>query len=250
MNQASVGFHCPECLSSGRQTVRTGRAAFTSPNRHWVTIVVVALNLAIFVATLGGDGGVGVRNDVTLDFAIFGPLIAENGEWYRLITGAFLHANLIHVGFNMYLVWILGQQLETVLGWRRYALLYLTTLLAGSFGAVLVAPTALTVGASGAGFGLFGAMAVAQRASGINIWQSGLGPILALNLFLTFGVGGISIGGHVGGLIGGAVVGWLFWESPRVTGNRWFGEVAVAVFGALMFFAGLWAATTWTSPIF
>jgi membrane associated rhomboid family serine protease len=250
MNQASVGFHCPECLKSGKQEVRTGAAAFGGVDRGVVTMVIIALNVAVFAIGLGGGGGVGQRTSVTADFAIFGPAIDLAGEWYRIITGAFLHANLIHLGFNMYLVWIIGRQLEAALGWWRFSLLYFATLLAGSFGVLLVSPTAFTVGASGAGFGLFGALMVAQRANGINIWDSGLAPILLLNLVLTFGVRGISIGGHVGGLLGGLLVGWLFWESPKVAGNRWFGDAAVVAFGVLMFLGSLWAATTWTDPVF
>lgn len=250
MNQASVGFHCPSCLASGKQEVRTGAAAFDWAGKGYVTIAIIAVNAVAFVASLGGGSGLSPRSSVVGDFAIAGPFIAENDEWYRLITGAFLHANLIHIGFNMYLVWILGRQIESVIGPWRYLMLYFATLLAGSFGAVLVTPNAFTLGASGAGFGLFGAMAIAQRASGISIWSSGLGPILGLNLFLTFAVSGISIGGHIGGLVGGGVVGWLIWELPRVTRNRWLGDVLVAVFGLLMLVGGLWAATTWTSPIF
>lgn len=250
MNQASVGFHCPECLKSGKQQVRTGAAAFGTPDKGIATMILIALNVAVFAIGLGGGSGIGQRSSVITDYAIFGPAIDVNGEWYRIITGAFLHANLIHIGFNMYLIWLIGRQLEAALSWWRFSLLYFATLLAGSFGALLVSPTAFTVGASGAGFGLFGALMIAQRASGINVWDSGLAPILLFNLALTFGISGISIGGHVGGLLGGLLVGWLFWESPNVVGNRWFGDAAVVVFGGLMFLGSLWAATTWTNPVF
>jgi membrane associated rhomboid family serine protease len=250
MNQASVGFHCPECLKAGKQQVRTGTAAFGAVDKPIVTMVIIALNLAVFAIGIGGGGGLSPRSSITRDYAIFGPAIDLGGEWYRVITGAFLHANLIHIGFNMYLIWIIGKQLEMALGRWRYASLYLVTLLAGSFGALLAAPTVFTVGASGAGFGLFGALAVAQRANGISIWESGLGPVLIFNLVLTFGVSGISIGGHVGGLLGGIIVGWLFWESPKVTHNRWMGDAGVALFGLVMFVGALWAATTWSNPVF
>jgi membrane associated rhomboid family serine protease len=134
--------------------------------------------------------------------------VAE-GEYWRLITGGFLHdpSNILHIGFNMYILYWLGTMLEPVLGHVRFTALYFASLLAGSFGALVAAPTALTVGASGAVFGLMSAAFVFQRARGIDPWRSGLGPVILFNLALPFVFPGlnISIGGHVGGLIGGAI---------------------------------------------
>ena len=136
-------------------------------------------------------------------FGLQGEAVAD-GEWYRLLTGGFLHAGLFHIGFNMFALYILGRLLEPSIGTPRFVALYFASLFAGSFGASpLTDPHTLTVGASGAIFGLFGAAFVIARGRGLNALASELGIILLINLGLTFGIAGISIGGHLGGLIGG-----------------------------------------------
>jgi membrane associated rhomboid family serine protease len=180
----------------------------------------------------------------------------DAGEWYRLVTGGFLHSGLLHLGFNMYLLWLLGSQLEPALGRMRFGVLYATALMAGSFGVLLVDPTALTVGASGAVFGLMGAMVVAQRAVGIDPWRSGIGSLVVLNVIITFAIPNISIGGHIGGLVGGAAAGWLLIELPRflTTGDgrtrEVLGTVATAALGVACVAGALWAAGTWADPVF
>jgi membrane associated rhomboid family serine protease len=146
---------------------------------------------------------------VISDGALNGPAIADQHEYWRLITSGFLHAGLIHIGFNMYLLYILGQILEPAIGHVRFAALYLTSLLAGSFGALLAAPDALTVGASGAVFGLMGGAVVAMRARGFDPMASGIPGLILLNLVFSFLFPGISIGGHIGGLVGGAAAAFL-----------------------------------------
>jgi len=252
MNQASVGFHCPECVASGKQRVVSGPQAFTAwQSRPRVTIGLIALNVAIFLVSIGGDRGVGgLRPGVLIDWSTFGFFIDEADEWWRLITGGFLHDGLFHLGFNMAALWLIGRSLESVFGWWRFGLLYFTSLLAGSFGALLVDPDVPVVGASGAVYGLLGALIIAYRVRGIGIFDTNLGIVLVLNLVLTFGIDSISVGGHIGGLLGGLAVGWLYYESPKLTHNRWMGDVGVVLLGAASFAGGLWAATTWASPIF
>jgi membrane associated rhomboid family serine protease len=211
MSTASVGFHCPECARSGRQRVYQGRAAFgRSATRPIVTQVLIAINVAVFVIGIAvGEG------QFRLDFGLLGgaflpngePIGVEAGEWYRIFTSAFLHAGLIHLGFNMLVLWMLGQMIEPAIGRLSFLALYVTSLIAGSLGVLILDPQALTVGASGAVFGLMGAAVVLQRASGINPWQSGIGTLVLINLVLTFLVPNISIGGHLGGLVGGAATG-------------------------------------------
>ena len=125
--------------------------------------------------------------------------VAE-GEWSRLLTGGFLHAGLLHLLVNMFLLWMLGRQLESAHGLVRYSGLYMGSLLAGSFGVMLHDPQALTVGASGAVFGLMAAAIVHQVRRGISPWGTGLGGLLLVNVVFTFGRPGISIGGQLGGL--------------------------------------------------
>jgi membrane associated rhomboid family serine protease len=198
-----------------------------------VTFVIIGICV---LAWFGGQSsGAAFR-----DGALNGPLVAS-GEWWRLITSGFLHSGIIHLGFNMWVLWFLGQMMETSLGPVRFAGLYFAALLSGSFGALVVSPDAFTVGASGAVFGLMAAAFVMQRARGIDVMQSGIGPLLLMNLAITFFPGfNISIGGHVGGLIGGGIAALLM---DQVTRRR-RGDLpaiavcvlvgAIAVAGALM----------------
>jgi membrane associated rhomboid family serine protease len=215
MHQASVGFHCPECVRGAGQQVHTMRTLRSSSNPV-VTTALVALNVAIYVVSSIGAGLIEPSFRVQLDWAVIGRGLTEagligvgEGEWYRLVTGGFLHGSLLHLAFNMYVLWILGKQLEPALGRVGFAAVYFASMLAGSLGVMVIEPDALTVGASGAVFGLFGYALVAQYVRGINPMQSGLGMIVLINLAFTFLVPGISIGGHVGGLLGGAVAGLL-----------------------------------------
>jgi membrane associated rhomboid family serine protease len=153
----------------------------------------------------------------------------DNGEWYRLISSGFLHYGLFHVGMNMFLLWQLGQLLEPALGRGRFTLLYFAAMLGGSAGALALSPNALTGGASGAVFGLMAAAAVGLHQRGINPMKTGIGATLVLNLLITFAIPGISVGGHVGGALMGAAVGyamleprwnrtaaWIAWAAPVV----------------------------------
>ena len=167
-----------------------------------------------------------------------------HGEWYRLITAGFLHVGLWHIALNMLALWFLGSQLEPVLGRVKFAVVYMVSLLAGSLGVIIVSPHQITVGASGAIFGLLGFAIAYQRSLGINIWQSGLGMILVLNLVFTFGVSGISIGGHVGGLIGGYLCGLILYElTPRMRTHPAVPTILCGSVGVACFVASLVVAS-------
>ena len=238
MHQASVGFHCPECTKSGRQKVVRGRDLRSGGNL--VTNALIALNVAIFVAGMGG--GLETRNSVIFDGALAGPLVAD-GEWYRIVTAGFLHANLIHIGFNCFVLYQLGLLMEPVLGRVRFLLVYFFALLSGSLGVLLVQPNSFTVGASGAVFGMMGAAVAAMRSRGINPFQTSLGGTIMLNLLITFAIPGISIGGHVGGLIGGLLAGWIVTDiGPATTKQPWIPAGAVAVLGVAIFGVSLLVA--------
>jgi membrane associated rhomboid family serine protease len=219
MHQASVGFHCPECARAGRQKVVRGPNALAAGSTL-ATNALIALNLAIFVYGIGD--GLETKNEVIRDGGLAGPFVAD-GEWYRIITSGFLHANAIHIGFNMFVLYQLGQLMEPVLGRLRYVLVYFVAMLTGSLGVLLIEPNTFTVGASGAVFGMMGAAVAAMRSRGINPFQTSLGGTIMLNLLITFSLPGISIGGHVGGLIGGFVAGWILtdlgpkqWQDARI----------------------------------
>jgi membrane associated rhomboid family serine protease len=211
MTPTSVGMRCPECAKQ-RTKVQTLRTMSSEPR---VTYALIAINVIVFLAS--GRFGVssGGGTDIYRRFALDGPDIEIHHEYWRLITGGFLHAGFLHIAFNMYLLYVLGQMLEPALGHIRFAGLYLASLLAGSCGALIVTPNSFTVGASGAVFGLMGAAFVEQRARGIDPFQTGLGGLILINLAFSFVFSGISIGGHIGGLIGGVAAAWLMQESSR-----------------------------------
>jgi membrane associated rhomboid family serine protease len=236
MTSTPVGMRCPECA---RQTTPVhSMRSMTSDPRVTVGIIIVC------VLAFLGSGSIGLRagsGPLVRDFALLGPAIEANGEYWRLITGGFLHAGLLHILFNMYLLWVLGNMLEPTLGSGRFAGLYFTALLWGSFGALLLEPDARTVGASGAVFGLMGAAAVELRSRGINPFQTDIGMLILFNLGLSFLVPNISIGGHVGGLIGGALVAVAYDMADRRRA-RAMGYALCAGLAALAVAGSVWAA--------
>jgi membrane associated rhomboid family serine protease len=204
MTATPVGMRCPEC-SRDRTAVRTLRSMHANPT---VTYVLIALNVLVYFGA--SHGGSAYR-----DFALFGPAVADGDVW-RLLTSGFLHYGIFHLLTNMYALYWLGQMIEPALGNVRFAALYFVSLLAGSFGALLVTPGSFTAGASGAIFGLLGAAIVMARSRGINLMASGLLPILFINLAITFFPGtNISIGGHVGGFVGGLLVALAIDQAAR-----------------------------------
>lgn len=262
MVTASVGFHCPQCARQGRQQVHTTRS-MAAQRDPIVTKALIGANALVFVlASLGGQGLLQPSSAVQIDYGLVGYGLTrdgfvgvDTGEWYRLVTGGFLHANLIHIGMNMFLLWVLGTVLEPALGRVRYLLLYAAALLTGSLGVMLLDPNALTVGASGAVFGLMGAMVVAQRAAGIDVWRSGIGGLVLINLVITFTIPNISIGGHIGGLIGGLLVGGVLIELPRRvapssrTAAQALAVAIVVALGAASVATSIWAAGQYPSVL-
>jgi membrane associated rhomboid family serine protease len=223
MTTASVGFHCPECAGSkaGRQKVYSGRAAFSRANSVVLTPALIAINVVVFLYTLS-DGGEMDRaaGKSFVDFALYGPSVHYDDEWYRIITAGFLHSGVLHLLFNMWALWVIGNLLEPALGRLRFGLLYSGGLIAGSLGALVLEPKDPVVGASGAIFALFAATFIIQRAAGIDPFRSGIALTIGINLLITFGLPRISKGGHLGGLLGGAIIAWLLVEAPRRMRNR------------------------------
>jgi membrane associated rhomboid family serine protease len=155
---------------------------------------------------------------VTRDFGINAIAIAD-GEWWRLVTGGFLHGSVMHLVFNMLLIWQIGSILEASMGRWRFSILYATSLLVGSAGAVLLSEIfVFSIGASTAAYGLMGALAVTFHRRGIDVMRSGLGVTILLNLGITFVIPNISIGGHLGGLAAGLAVGALLHDPRRLKG--------------------------------
>jgi membrane associated rhomboid family serine protease len=209
MTSTPVGMRCPDCAGQ-KQRVHTMRSMHVDPI---ATYVLIAINVLMFLGAgsggsfLTGSGGGG--SQVYADFVLFGPAIHLQDEYWRLVTYGFLHSGILHIGFNMYILYWLGTMLEPSLGHVRFVALYFASLLAGAFGALLLDPNAATVGASGAVFGLMAAAFVMQRSRGIDPMASGIGPIILINLALGFVIPNVSIGGHIGGLVGGAIAAFL-----------------------------------------
>jgi membrane associated rhomboid family serine protease len=212
MTHAAVGIRCPECARGARTRMRRPGFAMTSEPR--LTYLLIGANVLLFVLTnrLGGGLGGGPfglggdLNSLGQRLALYGPAIAH-GQYERLVTSAFIHIGPLHLALNMYMLYLLGGVLERYAGTFRFAAIYLVSALAGSFGALLLSPNAFTAGASGAIFGLMGALFVLERQRGIALLGGSIGGLILINLLFTFGVNGISKGGHLGGLAGGALAG-------------------------------------------
>jgi membrane associated rhomboid family serine protease len=204
MTSTPVGMRCPEC-SRQRTKVMTMRNMATVPR---VTYALIAINVIAFLTEQGqfSFAGAEIHGTVIEEGVLYRAGIAEGHQYWRLISSAFLHENFIHIGFNMYLLYLLGMMLEPAIGSSRFALIYFTSLLIGSFGA-LFATASPSLGASGAIFGLMGAAVIELRSRGIGVMQSGIGGLIIINLIFSFTFANISVGAHIGGLIGGLLAG-------------------------------------------
>ena len=218
MTSTPVGMRCPDCARQRTKVVRTPSGIGTGSAPVTMTLIGICV-LAYFAELAGGgsnalDGG----GSVLTDFGLFGPAV-DDGEWYRLITGGFLHAGLLHLGFNMLALYFLGTLLEPAIGSWRFAAIYLVSLLGGSFGALLLDPRELTVGASGAVFGLMAAAFLVARERGLNDLASQIGFFVVINLVFTFSIPNISIGGHLGGLFAGGLAALAMAAAQRREGG-------------------------------
>ncbi len=245
---APVGIRCPDHSGQPQGTARVTqgvrRASFEGAGAL-VTKTLVAINVGIYLLELGLGGTInGTSNRIYAEGVLFGPLVAE-GEWWRLFTSMFLHYGPIHLLMNMLALWWVGGAVEQALGRGRYLLLYLVSGLAGSAGALIASPNALTVGASGALFGILGAALVLERQRTYVLGGAAL-PIIIFNVVFTFAVPGISIGGHLGGLAGGAL--GVLALSRFGRGHAVYGRPGLlGVAGLLAVGAGSVAVALWAS---
>jgi len=241
MNSASVGFHCPDCSKSGSQKVQVGIGRPSSESMMLTFTLLGAIVLAYFYQRT--DTGIG---GVTDQMRLFGPEVRD-GQWWRIFTSAFAHdlRSIMHIGFNGYALYVIGQSLEPSLGKLKFGLIYLGGLLGGALAVLLFNFSSPTIGASGAVLGLIGGLSIFLWSKGINVFQTSLGFIIALNIGLPLLVPSISFWGHLGGLVGGASIAYVLIFLPKLTGgtaNSPFGKhtwtaVAIAIC------VGLFAAT-------
>lgn len=254
MRPAAVGFHCPSCVKESRATMRPVKAVYGGRARSnpEVTYTLIGLNVVMFFVTGGyrvafGGGGVSsLFSDLSLTpcaaltsggVCPTGAPGVANGEYYRLLTAMFLHFGIIHIALNMYCLVLLGPALERALGRLRFAALYLISGLAGSTLSYVLGPTTeQAAGASGAVFGLFAAFYVIERRHGADV--SAITSTIVLNLVFSFAVPGIDWRGHVGGLIGGALVAAALVYAPAGK-NRWLVQALGCVCVALIVVAAV-----------
>jgi len=228
MVSAAVGFQCPECVRQGAKETRQGELRFGGrpvANASLSTIVLIAINAAVWALLNYGQ----LSNAAYANFVLVPGLVGQ-GYWMEPITSAFAHQQLLHLGVNMLSLWFLGPPLEQALGRARFLAVYLISAIAGSTVVMwLSAPDTATLGASGAIFGLIGALLVlALRLRGnvqnVMFW-------LVINLVFTFTSSGISWQGHIGGLIGGLATTALITYAPRKDRSliQWVGLAGIAV---------------------
>ena len=237
MNEASVGHQCPECVKEGSRTQRSARTAFggSAAGRFGVaTRTLIGINVVVMVASIatggfgavagGGWGGLlGQQTPLTLWGSVLGYDAyvpggelhgVAAGEWWRLVTAMFLHYGVLHLLMNMYALWIMGRELEAVLGRARFVALYLIAGLGGNVAAYLFSPPwQATVGASTAVFGLMAALFVVWRRQNKSV--APIVPVLVINVVFTFVVSGLSVAGHLGGLAVGALTALALAYAPR-----------------------------------
>jgi membrane associated rhomboid family serine protease len=226
MNEAPVGFQCPQCVGAGNRTVRQARTAFGSSlhgERGYATIALIAVNVLVFVGTLvlgGTQAAIGQGSnllfapstEVSSLLGVSPPAVAH-GEYWRLFTAMFIHFGVLHIAMNMWALWILGRYLERALGPARFTALYFLCGFGGNCAIYLFSSTSsLAGGASTALFGLFAVMFLVNRKLGLS--NHGLIVLIVINLVLTFAVPNISILGHLGGLVTGAMAGFGVTYAP------------------------------------
>lgn len=212
MRDASVGFQCPECVAEGRKSVREPRTVAggaISARAGAVSMTLLGINVVAFVLQKATEGSV---NSIFQLGAMQGFVVAD-GDYWRLLTAAFLHAGILHIAFNMYALYIFGPFVERALGTARFVAAYLTMAIASSvFVYWLTAPQIATIGASGAVFGLFGLALVLLIRARQDVRT--LLVLLAINAVISL-QGNISWQGHLGGFVTGILLGLAFAYAPR-----------------------------------
>ena len=175
-----------------------------SKKTPYITYIIMGICFIMFLITgMGNDTGVLIEYGANLD------VLVKNGEYYRLLTSMFLHSGLLHLFFNMYALYIIGPQVESFFGKTKYLIIYLLSGISGSLLSVAFNVNTVSVGASGAIFGLFGALlyfGYNYRGYLGNVIKSQILPVVIINLIFGFISTGVDVAGHIGGLIGGIIV--------------------------------------------
>jgi membrane associated rhomboid family serine protease len=203
MRPALIGYQCPECASDSTPVIRgIGKNSFIpSQGDNQATKFLSISLITVYVAQF-------VLGDILIsNFALFAPSVST-GQWWRLFTAGFLHGSILHLLFNVYILWVLGSQLESILGKTKFIVIYFVSLIGGSIASFLFSPFGTySIGASGAIFGLMGAMLVVGRKKRLDISQ--VAVLVVLNVVIGFVLSGIDWRAHLGGLAAGALIAWV-----------------------------------------
>ncbi|MCL3838096.1 rhomboid family intramembrane serine protease [Aeromicrobium duanguangcaii] len=216
MREASVGFQCPECVSRGQAAVRQPRTiagGAVTGNAGTITFAIIAINIAAQVVVMATGGAGNPNQSGFFRWGWMSGIEVAQGDYWRLLTAAFLHGSLIHIALNMFALYLFGPYVEQTLGRVRYVITYLTLAIGSSVLVYLLeSPFTPTIGASGAVFGLFGLALIFLIRTRQNI--TGMVVILAINAFFSLR-SGISWEGHLGGFLTGVALGLVFAYAPR-----------------------------------
>jgi membrane associated rhomboid family serine protease len=231
LRDASVGAQCVDCVKDARLPGVSRWKGSWRGDRILVTKIIVGINVLVFVLIWLRDGTPDGTGSTATNLALFGPTL-HTGDYYQLVTSSVVHYGFIHILFNMLVLWQVGLVLEPAAGRLRYAVLYVVSVLAGAAGAVLATPHVHVGGASGGVFGLAAAATLVMHRAGVRFWDTGFGPLIAINLALGFTIANVSIGGHIGGLIGGALATEAFLQA-RKNNTPILGYVGAAFVGVV-----------------
>jgi membrane associated rhomboid family serine protease len=237
LTQAPVGSQCFECIRADRPkgVVRVRQTMRRQPLVATWTIIAVNVGAYLYLSAKDStlDGGL-----TSIRWALRG-LEVSNGDWYRLFTYSFVHYGVWHIALNMFMLWLVGRVFEPAAGPLRFATIYVVSVLGGAAGALIASPREFTGGASGGVFGVLAAATLVMSRRGIRFWDTGFGPLIVLNLALNFFQPHISIGGHIGGLVAGALTAELMMRARKVEmpALGYAGAVAVALLSVAIAYA-------------
>jgi membrane associated rhomboid family serine protease len=249
MTPAPVGLRCPDHAGprrgpriKPRPVVRAPGTAFGTTDAP-ITKALIAINVTVYLITAVQGAGINSPGgSLYLKSVLYGPFVAQ-GDWWRLVTSMFLHGFLLHIAFNMYALWVIGRPVEQYLGRTRYLGLYFVSGLAGAAGALIQSPLTPVVGASGAIFGILGAMLIIEWQATGRLGGQAM-TLIVINLVFSFTFSGISWGGHIGGLIGGILVtlAYAHWGRGQAAHGRLGlgGVLGLAIVGAASVALAYW----------
>jgi membrane associated rhomboid family serine protease len=214
MRSASIGYQCPSCASDSTPVIKgINRNRFIPSQKNTQVTKFLSISLLVVYVFQFLLGDVLIAN-----FALFAPSVA-NGQWWLLITAGFLHGSIIHLLFNVYILWVLGSQLENIVGKVKFIIIYFVSLLGGSLASYLFSPFGTySIGASGAIFGLMGAMLVVGRKRNLDISQ--ITTLVVINVVIGFVLSGIDWRAHLGGLAAGAFIAWVLINATSLKGKN------------------------------